>query len=285
MTDTNPQQSDRLFVPPAADGLPLAALDSATQGADRLDAMAITPYGRNLLAHALVQLARDGWLRTASDPLPASAPVSPAPADWIALRDRVAVVLAEADGWEYAKGLGLRDMSESMQQHYDKLADAVVAVLPEPADRAAILREAADAIEEAQHLRDDTVNEALGFLDHNTEQQHKAVHRSSALLRRLAAAASGSCGVAGETQHPETPAPADPRSIDYHQVSPARLNPAVCICGLGPDAAIHNEPPHQFNSRLKASHHAAVHGICTDCHHHESAACHTAAVSQPDEEA
>jgi hypothetical protein len=232
-----------------------------------------------------VQLARDGWLRTASDPLPASAPVSPAPADWIALRDRVAVVLAEADGWEYAKGLGLRDMSESMQQHYDKLADAVVAVLPEPADRAAILREAADAIEEAQHLRDDTVNEALGFLDHNTEQQHKAVHRSSALLRRLAAAASGSCGVAGETQHPETPAPADPRSIDYHQVSPARLNPAVCICGLGPDAAIHNEPPHQFNSRLKASHHAAVHGICTDCHHHESAACHTAAVSQPDEEA
>jgi hypothetical protein len=105
------------------------------------------------------------------------------------------------------------------------------------------------------------------------------------LLRRLAAAASGSCGVAGETQHPETPAPADPRSIDYHQVSPARLNPAVCICGLGPDAAIHNEPPHQFNSRLKASHHAAVHGICTDCHHHESAACHTAAVSQPDEEA
>jgi hypothetical protein len=218
-------------------------------------------------------------------PAAASAPVSPAPADWIALRDRVAVVLAEADGWEYAKGLGLRDMSESMQQHYDKLADAVVAVLPEPADRAAILREAADAIEEAQHLRDDTVNEALGFLDHNTEQQHKAVHRSSALLRRLAAAASGSCGVAGETQHPETPAPADPRSIDYHQVSPARLNPAVCICGLGPDAAIHNEPPHQFNSRLKASHHAAVHGICTDCHHHESAACHTAAVSQPDEEA
>lgn len=53
-----------LFVPPAAEGIPLAALDSATEGADRLDAAALTPTGRNFLAHALVQLARDGWLRT-----------------------------------------------------------------------------------------------------------------------------------------------------------------------------------------------------------------------------
>lgn len=53
-----------LFVPPSAEGLPLAALDSATEGADRLDAFARTPQGRNFLAHALVQLARDGWLRT-----------------------------------------------------------------------------------------------------------------------------------------------------------------------------------------------------------------------------
>jgi hypothetical protein len=53
-----------LFVPPAAEGLPPGALDSAAEGADRLDAVALTPNGRNLLAHALVQLARDGWLRT-----------------------------------------------------------------------------------------------------------------------------------------------------------------------------------------------------------------------------
>ena len=52
-----------LFIPPAAEGLPLAALDSATVGADRLDAAALTPTGRNFLAHALAQLARDGWLR------------------------------------------------------------------------------------------------------------------------------------------------------------------------------------------------------------------------------
>ncbi|MER8158131.1 hypothetical protein [Streptomyces sp. NPDC094472] len=57
------------------------------------------------------------------------AAVPPAPADQD-LRDRIAVVLAEADGYEYAKGLGLRDMSTDTQQHYDKLADAVLAVLP-----------------------------------------------------------------------------------------------------------------------------------------------------------
>jgi hypothetical protein len=74
-----------LFVPPAADGLPPGTLDSATQGADRLDASARTPYGRNLLAHALVQLARDGWLR----PAPAAAPSAPA--------DRAAILREAAD--------------------------------------------------------------------------------------------------------------------------------------------------------------------------------------------
>jgi len=54
------------------------------------------------------------------------------------------------------------------------------------ATRAALLSEAADAIEEAQHRRDDLVNDALGFLDNNTEQQHLAVHRSGKLLRRMA---------------------------------------------------------------------------------------------------
>lgn len=48
---------------PAAEGLPEGALDSAETGAAMLDAWARTPGSRNLLAHALVQLARDGWLR------------------------------------------------------------------------------------------------------------------------------------------------------------------------------------------------------------------------------
>lgn len=54
---------------PSADGhtamgLPAGSLDSAVSGADALDARARDPYGRNFLAHALVGLARDGWLRT-----------------------------------------------------------------------------------------------------------------------------------------------------------------------------------------------------------------------------
>jgi len=60
--------SKERFIPPAADGLPLAALESAADGATMLDAWAETPHGRNFLAHALVQLARDGWLRREPDP-------------------------------------------------------------------------------------------------------------------------------------------------------------------------------------------------------------------------
>jgi hypothetical protein len=139
MTDTTNPQPDGLFVPPAADGLPLAALDSATAGADRLDAMALTPYGRNLLAHALVQLARDGWLRAepgagfesvrdreTPDPLPVSGPGGaadetrqPVPADRPAIRaaafdeaaaklaglDPVKAALAGQHAWNVAAGI------------------------------------------------------------------------------------------------------------------------------------------------------------------------------------
>lgn len=56
------------FIPPSAEGLPLDALESATNGATMLDGWAGTPNGRNFLAHALVQLARDGWLRREADP-------------------------------------------------------------------------------------------------------------------------------------------------------------------------------------------------------------------------
>ena len=66
-----------LFVPPAADGIPIGALDSATHGADGADAWATTPVGRNFLAHALVRLARDGWLRADPDPAAAWEPVAP----------------------------------------------------------------------------------------------------------------------------------------------------------------------------------------------------------------
>lgn len=68
---------------PAAQGLPDGALDSAAAGADMLDAWAQTLAGRNLLAHALTQLARDGWLRPEPgdgwDPVPVPDPAAPTP--------------------------------------------------------------------------------------------------------------------------------------------------------------------------------------------------------------
>lgn len=56
--------TDEHTMPPAARDLPPDALESAVHGAAALDAAAATPEGRNLLAHALVQLLRDGWLNT-----------------------------------------------------------------------------------------------------------------------------------------------------------------------------------------------------------------------------
>ncbi|MDT0387860.1 hypothetical protein [Streptomyces dubilierae] len=78
MTD----QTDADFVPPAAAGLPAGTLEAAEIGANRLDAWARTPQGRNFLAHALVQLARTGWLRTEPsdgfEPMSGQEPAQPA---------------------------------------------------------------------------------------------------------------------------------------------------------------------------------------------------------------
>jgi hypothetical protein len=68
-------------------------------------------------------------------------------------------------------------------------------------------------------------------------------------------------------------AAADPWAISYHRLGPAERNPVLCLCGLGPDAVVHNEPPHPFNGRPKG-HGIFVAGICSDCHHHKSASCH-----------
>lgn len=58
-----------ITTPPwAAECLPLDALESAANGATMIDAWAEDPNGRNFLAHALAQLARDGWLRREPDP-------------------------------------------------------------------------------------------------------------------------------------------------------------------------------------------------------------------------
>jgi hypothetical protein len=99
-----------------------------------------------------------------------------------ALRDRIAAAI-----WERQNpGRLWADCEYRWRADAEEDADAVLAVLPAPVDRAAVLREAADAIESTQNDRDDIVNDALGFLDNNTEQQHIAVRRSARLLRRMA---------------------------------------------------------------------------------------------------
>jgi hypothetical protein len=52
--------------------------------------------------------------------------------------------------------------------------------------RPQVLNEAADLIEAEQHRLDDAENAKHGFLDHEAELQHIAVHAMGALLRRAA---------------------------------------------------------------------------------------------------
>jgi len=127
------------FIPPAAEGLPPGALDSAAEGAGRLDAMAATRYGRNLLAHALVQQARDGWLRReAADGFePERAPrEDPKP------EDPASAVLAECDAIE-ADYDGQRD-DVAVGARAAVMRIRTKAVLPASVDRATVLNEAAD---------------------------------------------------------------------------------------------------------------------------------------------
>jgi hypothetical protein len=151
------------FVPPSAEGLPPGALDSAADGADRLDAMAGTPYGRNFLAHALVQLARDGWLRAepgegfepqrdreTPEPEDASS-AGPAPAtDRAALREQVAAAARTVRLRLGPNAIAMAQRGEPIilnLNEADDLAAAVLAVLPDQAAvRAAALHEAADAV-------------------------------------------------------------------------------------------------------------------------------------------
>lgn len=72
---------------------------------------------------------------------PAAVPVPP-PADQTALRDRIRRVLCVRDGQGALWGTDMLEPDE-----YGADADAVLAVLPEQADRAAVLRSAADTVE------------------------------------------------------------------------------------------------------------------------------------------
>jgi hypothetical protein len=109
----------------------------------------------------------------------ASAVVPSAPADRAALRDRIADTLAATDGWRWASASD--KALSSAYRGYQTRADAVLAVLPEPADRAAILREAAD-IAEAQRQ----FEPATGTRKSAQVSENVGILRAADSLRRMA---------------------------------------------------------------------------------------------------
>jgi hypothetical protein len=106
-----------------------------------------------------------------------------ATADRAALRDRIADTLAAADGWRWVSDSD--KARSSTYRGYQTRADAVLAVLPEPADRAAILREAADV---AARLMDERYGPDCSYAIGGEDVARE--------LRRMA----------GEAQQPETQA-------------------------------------------------------------------------------
>jgi len=110
--------------------------------------------------------------------------VAAPPTGQTALRDRIAEALAAVDGWTWTPDFD-RTLSP-VWQGYLKRADAVMPVMPSPADRAAVLLEAADR---------------LWALANRTTERGAGVLWAADLLRRLADEAQ---------QQPETPGCLDP---------------------------------------------------------------------------
>lgn len=109
-------------------------------------------YGEGILRVVKDRETYQEWLRQAEARLAAlpAVPVPPAThataPGQAALRDRIADALAGVDGWTWAPGFKAGSLA---WQDYLKRADAVLAVLPPPADRAGLaagLRAAADEI-------------------------------------------------------------------------------------------------------------------------------------------
>lgn len=105
----------------------------------------------------------------------------PAPADRAATRDRIRRAICEASGFDW-------DPDTLEPDEYGEHADAVLAVLDTPADRAAVLRERADFYD--QWLRDSTSPDS-------DPRYCQAVHDIALGLRRLAGEA------AAGAHHPE----------------------------------------------------------------------------------
>jgi hypothetical protein len=123
------------------------------------------------------------------------------PADRAALRDRVRRAVCEAEGFAWDS-----DMLEP--DEYGEVADAVLAVLPAPADRAAVLTEAADKLAEFIALHGPTSRTVAGWTG------------AEAFLRRLAVESAVVDRVAAETPPAETEA--HPPTTTWKVESPRR---------------------------------------------------------------
>ncbi|WP_281155154.1 hypothetical protein [Streptomyces sp. HYC2] len=118
--------------------------------------------------------------------------------DWAALRDRIAETMARADGWEWAAA-NFSSLSTPAADRYRRCAEAVLAVLPAPAEqRAADLRWAADRI--AALPQDCKPGRCPG--------------ESPKLLRRLADEAQPAQGLAAAQQSTETAAAGEEPTTD-----------------------------------------------------------------------
>ncbi|MDX3725254.1 hypothetical protein [Streptomyces caniscabiei] len=135
--------------------------------------------------HVLAVLYREWpWLRAeAEDAAPAVVPA----ADRAALRDRIADALYVHDhpGWR----VPLREAD--VEPVYQERAAAILSVLPAPADRAAVLEEAADKLAEFIALHGPTSRTVAGWTG------------AEAFLRRMAVESAAVDRVAAETEaHP-----------------------------------------------------------------------------------
>jgi hypothetical protein len=223
------------FIPPAAQGLPAGTLEAAEIGANRLDAWARTPQGRNFLAHALVQLARTGWLRQEPgdgfEPMADRPPAEPAadraaPAVWVDGHPQLEAIAAAV--WEQC---GRSDSGMCVEDDPRNIAvAALAAVLPAPTDRAAVLREAADALDNSERLRDLTDDHMLD------------INAAADELRRMADEAQQDGEAPGETldlTDGPVRCPLCPHPVTLHTPNGARahfttVHPEQRTTGRGP---------------------------------------------------
>ncbi|WP_405888810.1 hypothetical protein OG762_36615 [Streptomyces sp. NBC_01136] len=113
-------------------------------------------YGEGILRVVKDREAYQEWLRQAEER--AAAPAAPsAPADRAELRDRIAEALARLDAEKWRTEIPAKD--HPFWQMYLAQADAVLAVLPEPADRAAEVANLRTMYDAATARENDLINE------------------------------------------------------------------------------------------------------------------------------